>query len=195
MSKLIARHLQSAVLAALADTRVVAVNGARQAGKSTLVHAAMKGRRDGEERTLDDGSTLAAAKADPNQFVRHSGLLAIDEVQRAPELMLAVKAAVDREQRPGQFLLTGSARLLGLKSLPDALVGRMETLELWPFSQGELEARRERFIDAAFSDDPRFVTDGLTHRVEITERLCRGGVPEAARRDEGRPTTFFARFH
>ena len=194
MSKLISRHLQSAVLAALADTRVVAVNGARQAGKSTLVHSVMKGWPAREERTLDDGSTLAAAKADPNRFVRHSGLLAIDEVQRAPELMLAVKAAVDRERRPGQFLLTGSARILGLQSLPDALVGRMETLELWPFSQGELEARRERFIDAVFSDNPRFVTDGLTARDELTERLCRGGFPEATRRDEGRRARFFAAY-
>jgi len=194
MSKILARHLEHAVHAALADTRVVSVNGARQAGKSTLVHAVMKGRRDAEERTLDDGSTLAAAKADPNRFVRHQGLLAIDEVQRAPELMLAVKAAVDREQRPGQFLLTGSARVLGLNSLPDALVGRMETLELWPFSQGELESRREGFIDAAFADEPTFVSGGTLEREELVERICRGGFPEATRRDEGRRARFFASY-
>lgn len=82
---------------------------------------------------------VAAARANPSRFVQHDDLLAIDEIQRAPELMLAIKAAVDRDDRPGAFLLTGSARVLGLKALPDSLVGRMETVELWPFSQGELE--------------------------------------------------------
>src|SRR5262245_55271552 len=95
MARVLGRHLAEAAATALVDTRVVAVNGARQVGKSTLIHALMKGRG-GEERTLDDASTLAAARADPERFVRHDGLLAIDEVQRAPDLMLAIKGAVDR---------------------------------------------------------------------------------------------------
>jgi uncharacterized protein len=148
MSKLLKRHLENATKAALGDTRVVAINGARQSGKSTFVHELMR-KREGEERTLDDGSTLAAARGDPNRFVRHETLLAIDEIQRAPELMLAIKAAVDRERRPGQFLLTGSARLLGLRKLPDALIGRMETLELWPFSQGEIDQNSPRSFNRA----------------------------------------------
>ncbi len=193
MSRLLGRHLATAASAALADTRVVVVNGARQAGKSTLVHALMKGRA-GEERTLDDASTLAAARADPNRFVQHDGLLAIDEVQRAPELMLAIKAAVDRARAPGQFLLTGSARLLGLRKLPDALVGRMETLELWPFSQGEIEERREAFIDAVFADDVRLDGAGGEARPGYVERVARGGFPEAVRRDEGRRARFFAAY-
>ena len=192
MARLYERHLAGAVAAALSDTRVVAVTGARQAGKSTLVHAQMKVRR-GEERTLDDGATLASARADPNRFVRHDGLLAIDEVQRAPELMLAIKATVDRERRPGQFLLTGSARILGLRKLPDALVGRMETLELWPLSQGELERRTERFVDALFSGDGR-LSGGEEDRQGYVARVVRGGFPEAVRRDEGRRARFFASY-
>jgi uncharacterized protein len=190
--RLLERHLVVAAREALADTRVVAINGARQVGKSTLLHALMKGRP-GEERTLDEGTTLAAARADPNRFVRHSGTLAIDEVQRAPDLMLAIKAAVDRETRPGQFLLSGSARLLGLRGLPDALVGRMETLELWPFSQGELAQHRERFVDALFADVVE-LDGGGTSRDEYAERLSRGGFPEAVRRDEGRRARFFAAY-
>ncbi len=193
MSRILERWLASSTAAALADTRVVAVNGARQAGKSTLVHAIMKGRA-GTERTLDDTSTLAAARADPDRFVRHDGLLALDEVQQAPELILAIKAAVDRSPEPGQFLLTGSARLLGLRKLPDALIGRMETLELWPFSQGEIEQRRDGFIDAVFAEAPHVQASGNASRDEYIERVTRGGFPEAVRRDEGRRERFFAAY-
>ncbi len=193
MTRILERHLATAAVAALTDTRVVAVNGARQAGKSTLVHALMKGRT-GEERTLDDATTLAAARADPNRFVRHDGLLAIDEIQRAPELMMAIKAVVDRSTEPGQFLLTGSARLLGLRKLPDALVGRMETLELWPFSQGEIERRRDEFIDAVFADEVRLRAPADEARTAYVERVARGGFPEAVRRDEGRRARFFAAY-
>jgi predicted AAA+ superfamily ATPase len=193
MARLLGRHLASAAAAALADTRVVAINGARQAGKSTLVHELMKGRG-GEERTLDDATILAAARADPNRFVRHDGLLALDEVQRVPELMLAIKAVVDRSTTPGQFLLTGSARLLGLRRLPDALVGRMETLELWPFSQGEIEQRRESFIDAVFADEIRVSATSDESREGYVERISRGGFPEAVRRDEGRRARFFSAY-
>jgi uncharacterized protein len=193
MPRLLKRNLAPSLEAALSDTRVVVVNGARQSGKSTLVHSLMKGRP-GEQRTLDDASTLGAAGADPNRFVRHEGTLAIDEIQRAPELMLAVKAAVDREARSGQFLLTGSARVLGLRKLPDALVGRMETLELWPFSQGEIEQRRESFIDTVFTLDPHLAGTSDEPRSGYVERVCRGGFPEAVRRDEGRRARFFAAY-
>lgn len=193
MARILERHLATAAVAALTDTRVVAVNGARQAGKSTLVHALMKGRT-GEERTLDDATTLGAARADPNRFVRHDGLLAIDEIQRAPELMMAIKAVVDRSTEPGQFLLTGSARLLGLRKLPDALVGRMETLELWPFSQGEIERRRDEFIDAVFADEVRLRAPADEARTAYVERVARGGFPEAVRRDEGRRARFFSAY-
>lgn len=193
MTAYLKRNLEAATVHALGDTRVVTINGARQVGKSTLVHALMK-RHKGEERTLDDGTTLAAARSDPTRFVRHDGLLSIDEIQRAPELMLAIKAAVDREGRSGQFLLTGSARVLGLRSLPDALVGRMETLELWPFSQGELEERRDGFIDAVFDDEPRLTKSGRESRAGYVERLSRGGFPEATRRDEGRRARFFSAY-
>lgn len=169
------------------------LNGPRQAGKSTLMLGVMKARG-GELRNLDEGSILAAARADPNRFVRHTGLLGIDEIQRAPELVLAIKEAVDRETRPGQFLLTGSARVLGLRRLPDALVGRMETLELWPFSQGELARRREDFVSAIFENEPSFPSGNAETRDGYIERLTTGGFPEAVRRDEGRRARFFAAY-
>lgn len=143
---LLVRRAADLVTDALTDTRVVVVNGARQVGKSTLAEVILRQRADGVARFLDDPVTRAAAVEDPVRFVRHDGLILIDEVQRVPDLWLAIKYLVDRDPRPGRFLLTGSARLLGLRSLPDALPGRSETVELWPLSQGE---NPDGFVDAA----------------------------------------------
>src|SRR5215510_11423165 len=105
---------------ALADTRVVLVNGARQGGKSTLVR--LVGQTHGAEwRSLDRAVTRTAAEQDPTGFVDVTEPLVIDEIQRVPELFLAIKEKVDADPRPGQFLLTGSARILGLRGLPDSL--------------------------------------------------------------------------
>ncbi|MGL5863576.1 MAG: ATP-binding protein [Phycicoccus sp.] len=190
------RHAAEAVAEALQDTRVVTINGARQVGKSTLVKAVLRGRPGAIERRLDVATERQAARADPTRFVRHDHLMAIDEIQRSPELILSIKAAVDEDPRPGRFLLTGSARLLGLRKLPDALVGRMETIELWPFSQGEIERRRERFVDSAFADDWARALEfgsraGTESRKDYVDRCLRGGFPEALLRGEGRRAKFF----
>jgi uncharacterized protein len=190
------RHAESGVNEALQDTRVVTINGARQVGKSTLVKAVLRGYPGAIERRLDVATERQAAHTDPTRFVRHGDLMAIDEVQRSPELILSIKAVVDDDPRPGQFLLTGSARLLGLRKLPDALVGRMETIELWPFSQGEIDRRRERFIDRVFADDwAQTLTPGNNAGTEsrdgYIERCLRGGFPEALLRSEARRAKFF----
>jgi predicted AAA+ superfamily ATPase len=78
----------------------------------------------------------------------------LDEVQRAPQLLLAIKAAVDRNPQPGRFLLTSSANILLVPSLFESLAGRMKILTLWPFSQVELTGSPGSFIDAAFSETP-----------------------------------------
>src|SRR5262249_56258562 len=90
----------------------------------------------------------------------------IDEVQRVPELWRAIKLLVDRDPRPGRFLLTGSARLLALRSLPDTLPGRSETIELWPLSQGEIDDAPDGFVDVAFAlgADLRATSVGLQRR-------------------------------
>ncbi len=112
IADLYTRHAYEGVTAALAGTRVVMINRARQAGKRTV----MRGRSVAHDRPgvdvryLDEAVVRAAAEADPAAFVRHDSLLVIDEVQRVPDLMLAIKYEVDLDTRPGQFLLTGSAR-------------------------------------------------------------------------------------
>lgn len=132
---------------------------------------------------MDHEPTRAAARADPSGFVESThGLLVIDEVQRAPELVLAIKAAVDRDRRPGRFLLTGSANLLRLRSVEDSLAGRAETIELFGFSQGEMRGVRERFIERALAGVlPIGWTSPLT-RDDYLHLACAGGYPEVVRR-------------
>lgn len=173
------RHLSGPLLRALADTPVVLVNGARQVGKTTLVRT-LPARR---YLNLDDATVLAAARADPAGFIGGlEGPVTLDEVQKAPELFPAIKAAVDRARRPGRFLLTGSTDVLLLPRLSESLAGRMEVLTLWPFSQGELGGSREGFLDALFARRLPGLPSAELPRPELIERVTRGGFPEAQRR-------------
>ncbi|MGH8962705.1 MAG: ATP-binding protein [Jatrophihabitantaceae bacterium] len=187
------RAARRSVQAALADTRVVVLNGARQTGKSTLANLIVGDRADAKVRYLDDAATRAAAESDPTRFVHHDGLLVIDEVQRVPDLLLSIKDAVDRDPRPGRFLLTGSARLVALRTIPDLLPGRSETIELWPLSQGEIDGTPDRFVDAIFEDGPELAVPASDlRREDYIARALRGGYPEAVRRvDAGRRSRFF----
>jgi predicted AAA+ superfamily ATPase len=149
------RHITPRIADALGDTPVVYLQGARQTGKSTLAQAIAQ-QRGFDYLTLDAAAVFAAADADPEGLV--AGLsrpTAVDEVLRVPGLALAIKAAVDRHRRPGQFLLTGSASVLALPKLSESLVGRFELHTLWPFSQGELIGRRESFVDRLFDAEFR----------------------------------------
>lgn len=187
MSEVIARHVTPRVVEALEDTRIVVLQGARQVGKTTLVRELVDDRG-GRLLTLDDPATLARAAADPLGFLLEEPerLLAIDEVQRLPELILPLKYVVDRDTRPGRFLLTGSANLLRLPSLPDSLAGRVERIELHGFSQGELAGHRESFIDRLLAGE-RFTTHtSALHRHHYLQRAAAGGYPEALARPEGR---------
>lgn len=187
MSGVIDRHVKPHVLEALEDTRIVVLQGARQVGKTTLVREIVD-ERDGRLLTLDDPATLARAAADPLGFLLEEPerLLAIDEVQRLPDLILPLKYVVDRDTRPGRFLLTGSANLLRLPSMPDSLAGRVERIELHGFSQGELAGHRESFVDRLLAGE-RFARHTSTlHRHHYLQRAVAGGYPEALARPEGR---------
>ena len=148
---MVRRHIESAVLAALADTPVVLINGARQTGKTTL--ARMVAARTGAQYfTFDDAATLALAAGDPAGFIRDlPGPVVLDEIQKAPAIFPAIKLAVDRKRQPGRFLLTGSANVMTLPRLSESLAGRMEIVPLFPFSAGELAGRREGFVARLFA--------------------------------------------
>jgi hypothetical protein len=183
----IPRRAAALVAEALADTRVVIINGARQVGKSTLAERVLRETPRWSARFLDDPQTRLAATEDPVGFLDFDGLMLIDEVQRVPDLWLAIKNVVDRDPRPGRFMLTGSARLLALQSIPDALPGRSETIELWPLSQGEIDGAPDGFIDAAFGSDALLQArnTGLK-KADYLGRIARGGYPDAFRRDNMR---------
>lgn len=134
------RLIEPRVAEALLDTPVVLIAGPRQAGKTTLVRliAEQQGRR---YLTMDDELTLLSAREDPVGMIRSLDCAVIDEIQRAPQLLLAIKKSVDEDRRPGRFLLTGSANLMALPTVADSLAGRMETLLLLPLSQSEIESR------------------------------------------------------
>jgi len=168
---------------ALRDTPVVLLAGPRQAGKTTLARKLAGDRF--RYLTLDDELTLLAARQDPSGMVRGMERVVIDEVQRAPELLLAIKKNVDEDRRPGRFLLTGSANLMTLPAVADSLAGRMETLSLLPLAQSEIRGREANWIDAAFAErllDPGGVVVG----VELVDLVLRGGYPEVVSRTSPR---------
>jgi len=191
LGKLLARHSEGAIIEALTDTRVVLVTGPRQCGKSTLVSLVAMGRN-AEWRNLDTAATRQAASTDPAGFVDSGELMVIDEIQRVPELLLAIKEQVDSDPRPGRYLLTGSARVLALRGLPDTLPGRIETIELWPFSQGEIDGASDGFVDAIFDQGETLALESAISRQEYAGRVVRGGFPEAlARTNPRRRERFF----
>jgi uncharacterized protein len=193
------RYAKPLVLEALADTRVVFIAGARQVGKSTLAHEIanmpLDDGRPVTELNLDDRFTREAALADPEGLIAPlQGRVIIDEVQRAPDLLLAVKAAVDRDHTPGRFLLTGSANVVTARKVKDALTGRMETIPLWPLMQSEIRDSRANFVDALFESDPPRVTDAVVGRDAFVEIVAAGGYPEAVQRSGRRRSRWFASY-
>lgn len=190
IGRILPRRASSAVDDALTDTRVVLVNGARQCGKSTLVAQIGRTRR-AEWRSLDRAGTRQSAAYDPTEFVTTADPMVIDEVQRVPELLLAIKETVDADPRPGRFLLTGSAKVMALRDVPDALPGRMETIELWPLSQGEIDGKPDGFVDAAFALGPKLQHTSNENRAGYVERVVRGGFPESVARTGKRRAHFF----
>lgn len=179
------RNIEQLVHAALADTRVVYLAGPRQCGKSTLARAIAE-TTDRRYLTFDDPLTLDLARSDPTGFARQASQhpLVIDEAQRLPELLLAIKRVVDEENRPGRYLLTGSANFLALPQVADSLAGRVEILTLGTLSQGELAGTRERFIDALFGGElPGGLAPSSLTRADYLRRAEVGGYPEVV----GRP--------
>ncbi len=180
-----ARHAEPRIRAALADTRIVAITGPRQSGKTTLARRITN--HDRPFVTLDDDQFRRFAEDDPMGFIRSHHAAAIDEIQRAPGLILALKRAVDEDPQPGRYLITGSVDLFRSSISPDSLAGRIETVELLPFSQAEIAySGIPQFLDRAFAGDfPNLEQTGPT--VDLMEPVLAGGYPEArARADPAR---------
>jgi uncharacterized protein len=191
---MIERRIGPLIGEALSDTRVVMVMGARQVGKSTLCEAiaTSEGR---QMVSLDDRAPRENAIADAAGFLAgFDGPVFIDEVQRVPELILAIKRIVDREQQPGRFLLSGSANILGSRKIQEALTGRIELLRLAPLAQVELESGQGNLVDALFAASPPRIEHAPIGRAAFAERIAAGGYPEARDRRGRRREHWYANY-
>ncbi|MEW5708617.1 MAG: ATP-binding protein [Pseudomonadota bacterium] len=170
---------------ALEDSPAVLIHGPRQSGKTTLAQR-VGGRVGYAYLSFDDEAVRTAATTDPVGFVADLPPRAIlDEVQHVPHLFVTLKAAIDRDRRPGRFLLTGSTNVLLLPKLSDSLAGRMAIVRLHPLAQCELEGKRpsflERLLGAGFKVRPFERLGAL-----LPERIAAGGYPAALKLPAGR---------
>jgi len=190
------RSAEALVQHALADTRIVFVMGARQVGKSTLTRKVAAEVGIPTSVTLDDQATREAALTDPTGFVaglRRPAL--IDEVQRAPDLLLAIKHDVDEHAaEAGRYLLTGSANVVTSRKVKDALTGRMEIVHLWPLSQTEIHSGSVNFVDQLFAGSPPQIAAAPLGRDAFVPTVAAGGYPEARLRSGTRRQRWFASY-
>jgi hypothetical protein len=174
------REIVVKVLEALGEDPVVFLRGPRQAGKTTLVRNLKDGRA---YHTLDDLATLAAAKNDPQAFVAGlPGRVVIDEVQRVPELLLAIKRVVDEKRESGRFLLTGSSAIRVAGAVAESLAGRMRMLDLLPLSQSEIGGGSGTWLEELWDGTLKPQGANIRGKMDLLERILRGGFPEAVSR-------------
>jgi len=198
MSKpLIIRNVALIVKETLNDTPVTVIQGARQVGKSTLAAMATE-EMNRKSVTLDSDITLAAAKENPYEFVSQyqEGLLIIDEIQKCPELLSAIKLSVDRFRRPGRFLVTGSSNIHNLRGANESLAGRAETIVLEPFSVGEIIGIKEDFVSMLSNEDilKNLQKTRTFTRAEYAALIEMGGYPDVQTRNARRRKAYFSNY-
>jgi len=189
MTKYLKRDIEGLLHDALKTMPVVVLTGMRQVGKSTLLQEA-KGISDRAYLTLDDYATLQAARENPEALLESDKPITIDEVQRCPELLVAIKRQVDKDRQPGRFLLSGSANLLLLKGVSETLAGRAIYLTLYPFSQREIQKKisRQPFI-LRFIESAQ-VKSNVTHALWAND-VYLGGMPPVCLIPEGAHNLWF----
>ncbi|WP_459936491.1 ATP-binding protein [Desulfonatronum parangueonense] len=169
---MLARHIAPLVKQGLEHFPALLITGARQVGKSTLAlnlgiqHAV----------TFDDMALYQSAKADPKGFITSLPKpVIIDEVQRVPEIFVAIKEHIDTQRVAGTFVLTGSSNFQGFRDISDSLAGRVAIIDLYPFSLGEIRQTRWNIIDGLYEKD-------LFHQAEacfnLPDQILKGGFPE-----------------
>ena len=173
------RYVEARIREALNDTPAVLIIGPRRCGKTTTARGLADPSR--VYLTLDDQTTLDVARADPVGFIRGLDRVVIDEVQRVPEIFLAIKRSVDEDPRPGRFLLTGSANAMTLPRVADSLAGRMETVRMLPLARGEVESVQPTFLEDLFAAAPR-TPARLLLGPDLADAVLTGGYPEALAR-------------
>ena len=175
MQDYLERDIAPSLLHALEAMPVVVLTGLRQSGKSTLLQhqAQLKGRR---FISMDDFEQIEAVRRNPDAFLQVSGGLTIDEVQRAPELLVAIKRAVDKDRRPGRFLLSGSANLSLLAGVSESLAGRALYLALHPFSRREISGAADETPWLRRCFESGHPPGGPSGTIRL-EEILQGGMP------------------
>ena len=193
---MIKRQLGQSILEALQGFPVVFVNGPRQAGKSTLVQSLATKQWPAEYVTFDEATMLGAAEANPESFLRaYEGHLILDEVQMAPNLFRVLKILADearltdKDSANGQYLLTGSANIMALPKLSDALVGRMSVLTLYPLSALEISGGKGDFLARLNRNGFRAVT--IKRKRALVDVMKQATFPEITDQREDRRRQWF----
>src|SRR3984957_6259662 len=188
------RRLIEVVPQRLREEPVVILPGPRTVAKSPLL-AALAAEFDRRVLDLDRPDARAAAASDPSFIVSGPGPVLIDEFQHVPEILDAIKAELNRDTRPGRFVLTGSTRYTVLPQAAQSLTGRGHVVNVLPLSQGELDGHRERFIDLLWQDPERIPPAAVPacSRDDYVNRILAGGFPMILQRQTSRArTSWFA---
>lgn len=193
MPQLYPRFIEEQITTALQDTPVVCVIGPRQIGKTTLCKQIAPDRA---YFSFDDQTILQLAKSDPQGFVASlPGRVTLDEIQRVPELLFAIKHDVDQNRHAGRYLLTGSANLLLMSQVKESLAGRIEIVHMHPLSEAEKSSHRSNFLELLLSQNiTGELSPGTTVSEEIATRLCQGGYPEPLTRTANRAKRWYEQY-
>jgi len=168
----------------MADDPVLLLEGPRSVGKSTLLRS-LADKVGARVVDVDNPAIRDAVISDPSTFVEGEGPVCIDEYQKAPIVLDAIKAELNRDGEPGRFILTGSTRHDSLPAAAQALTGRLSRLTVYPLSQGEITGTRETLIENLFRDPQGTVAScpaSSTTRDEYIDRIVGGGFPLALSR-------------
>lgn len=189
---MIRRNITNKLLEALSDSPVVLLHGARQTGKSTLIKSLVGEEYPAEYLTFDDPGILSAAQNNPIEFLSaYEGSIALDEVQRVPGIFHAIKSLVDKKRTPGKYILTGSSNVLLIPKISESLAGRMEILNLFPFSQNEITGSDSNFVDNVFGKNYK-LPKVPEKQNELIKRVITGGYPEMlSRKNKERQDAWF----
>lgn len=178
---MINRKIKLKLLEALEDSPVVLLHGVRQSGKSTLIKNLVDNEYPARYLTFDDPGILSAAQNNPIEFLStYEGSIAIDEVQKVPEIFPVIKALVDKKRVPGKFILTGSSNIFLIPKISESLAGRIEILNLYPLSQNEISGTAYNFIDEIFKQNYKLTehVEAVHGQNDLISRITTGGFPE-----------------
>ncbi len=158
---------------------VVMLTGARQVGKSTLAMQLIK-----NYITMDDVSVYSSVKEDALLFISSlNPPITIDEVQKSPEILLAIKQPVDKNRVNGHYLLTGSANIIAFKTIADTLAGRIAIFELMPLSMKEINSKTDSVLDILFNGSFLNYNYKSLPDSQIINTVLKGGYPEIQKID------------